>query len=303
MSLAKTRGVQGSVPSRLVVVTGASTGIGRAIAVRLANAGYHVWAGVRSSDAQRELERLGLPRLVPQILDVTDEGHIHALASRLAELAERGTKLHALVNNAALCVTAPLETIAVPTLRAHFETNVVGVNSLTQALLPQLMASGGRIVNVGSNIGRLPPPFLGAYAASKAALEALTDVWRRELASCGVAVSLVVPGPVMTPVWDKLASSADAVMNDASGDVRRRYAHPLRKFIEMSRGSAVRSRLRVEDVAQVVERCLGAHKPKACYNIGIEVKAATLLRNALPASVLDFAFRQALDLAAKEPAA
>lgn len=160
----------------LAIVTGASSGIGRAIALQLSRSGYTVLAGVRQPAAERELAALGVSGLMPVILDVTADAPVAQLAERVDELSARGWQLRALVNNAALCVSSPLETVLPDSLQEHFEVNVLGVNRVIQAVLPALIRARGRIVNIGSNVARVAPPFLGGYAASKAALEALTDV-------------------------------------------------------------------------------------------------------------------------------
>lgn len=287
---------------RLAVVTGASSGIGRAIAVALAERGLTVFAGARSDEALRSLGALGHETLLPTYLDVTEPASIEALVGALRAAVADGATLCGVVNNAAVCETAPLEAIDPAALAAHLGVNVVGTVALTQATLPFLRSARGRIVNIGSNVGRMAPPFLGAYAASKAALEAMSDTLRRELSLSGVCVSLVVPGPVMTPVWQKIARSATTLLADAPDDVRARYEAPLRKFVAMNERSAVQSRLRPEDVAQVVARIVcDPGTPAARYELGLGAVAGTWLSRALPTRVLDFAFRMAIGPASVTP--
>jgi len=285
----------------LCVVTGASTGLGRAIALQLARAGYAVLAGVRQPAAQSELDALGMPELWPIRLDVTSDADVLALVERVQAERARGYQLQAVVNNAALCESAPLELQLPDSLRAHFEVNVVGVQRVLQGLLPALLAAQGRVVNIGSNVARVAPPFLGSYAASKAALETLTDVLRRELHGSGVQVSLIVPGPVLTPVWDKIAASVEAVLARADAGARERYARRLQRFVALNQRTAERSRLRSEDVARAVERILRARSPRPRYELGVGAIAGTWISRTVPTRLLDSAIARALDVA-PEPA-
>jgi NAD(P)-dependent dehydrogenase (short-subunit alcohol dehydrogenase family) len=168
------------MPSRTVFVTGASTGIGRATALELARRGWAVLAGLR-----RPAE-LG-PGITPVELDVTSPAQVAAL---------RGRPLDALVNNAGIAVTGPLEYLPLEELREQLEVNTVGQLAVIQACLPALRAARGRIVNVSSVSGRIAFPTYGPYAASKFALEALSDSLRRELRGSGVDVVVVQPGGV-----------------------------------------------------------------------------------------------------------
>jgi NAD(P)-dependent dehydrogenase (short-subunit alcohol dehydrogenase family) len=273
-----------SSSSRIVLVTGASSGIGHAIALRLARDGYTVFAGVRRPDALQTA-----PNLHPIMLDVTSQASIDAALARVAE-----QPLYALINNAGICVASPLETVALSALREQLEVNVLGTTAMIQAALPALLATRGRIINIGSNVGRLTPPFLGPYAASKAALEALSDALRRELASFGVRVSLVVPGPVLTPVWDKIAASSRAHLHQLSEPARRRYQAPLTRFLAMNEESARRSRTRCDDVASLVAACLRVPSPKARYEIGLGASAGTWISRLVPTPWIDRAFRQVI---------
>jgi 2-polyprenyl-6-methoxyphenol hydroxylase-like FAD-dependent oxidoreductase/NAD(P)-dependent dehydrogenase (short-subunit alcohol dehydrogenase family) len=280
--------------AQIVIVTGASTGIGRAIAERLAVSGLTVLAGVRQPAAERELSGLGLSRLLPCMLDVTDHASIAAVVARAQELIARGGQLRAIVNNAALSKVSPLEAVSLVDLREHLEVNVIGAMAMTQAALPALLASRGHVLNIGSNIGRVAPPFLGPYAASKAALETLSDVLRRELAPFGVHVSLIVPGAVMTPVWSKMAESGARVLADSAPVIRSRYSAALQRFVALNQRSAERSRQTPEDVARAVERCVWAANPKPRYELGMEVAAGSIASRILPAAVLDLAYSRLL---------
>ena len=232
--------------SRAVLVTGASSGIGEACALQLAQRGWRVHAGVRSDgDAPAGTE--------PVPLDVTDEEQIRAASAAIGDL-------DGLVNNAGIALAAPLEFIPVRELRRQLDVNLVGAVAVTQAFLPQLRASRGRIVFVGSIAGRSALPFLGAYAASKHALEAVADSLRLELAPFGIAVSIVEPGTIRTPIWTKSAALADELRAQMPAEVTRLYGERMEAFrrVAAKRGAGGAS---VDGVARAVEDALSSERP------------------------------------------
>ena len=184
--------------SKSVVITGASSGLGRAAAIRLSELGYRVFAGVRTESSATELSLVpsSAGELMPVILDVTDTASI-AQAGQLVEHGCSDTGLWAVVNNAGISISSPLECVPMDVLRTQLETNVVGVLAVSQRFLPLLRACGGRIVNVSSGIGNVAPPYLGAYAAAQFAKEGMSDSFRRELRPLGVSVSVIQPGVVL----------------------------------------------------------------------------------------------------------
>jgi hypothetical protein len=198
---------------RSVVVTGASTGIGLATAKLLAAEGFHVFAGVRKqADADRVSAEIG-EEVTPLLLDIVDP---EAIADAAKEVASRlgNTRLAGLVNNAGVATPGPLLHLPIADLRQQIEINVIAQIAVVQAFAPLLgsdlsrTGEPGRIVNISSVAGKLVSPFLGAYAASKHALEALSDALRRELIIYGIDVIVIEPGSVATPIWDK-AEAAD----------------------------------------------------------------------------------------------
>ena len=193
--------------SKRVVVTGASSGIGRACALRLDADGWIVYAGVLNATESDELLTMGSARLRPLVLDVTDEDSIDACA-RLVRTDLGSDGLNGLVNNAGIAVTSPLELIPIRELRRQLEVNVVGPVAVAQAFLPMIRQARGRIVNMGSAYGSVAIPFAGPYSASKSALERITDTLRLELAPWRIAVSLVAPARVATPIWQATAIAA-----------------------------------------------------------------------------------------------
>ena len=184
-----------------IVVTGASTGIGAAIARRLSAAGYLVFGTVRRPADAEGLERLGA---VPVQMDVTDGGSIRTARSEIEGRLGTGP-LAGIVNNAGIAAAGPLEYLPLDDLRRVLEVNVVGLVAVTQAFLPALRRSRGRVINIGSVSGRVALPFGGPYAASKFAVEAISDSLRRELLPSGIRVVLIQPGSIATPIWDKVA--------------------------------------------------------------------------------------------------
>jgi NAD(P)-dependent dehydrogenase (short-subunit alcohol dehydrogenase family) len=242
---------------RTALVTGASSGIGAACAARLAGAGWRVFAGVRrAGDAPAGTEEI--------LLDVTNEDHVRAAAERIEEL-------QGLVNNAGIAIAIPLEFIPLEELRRQFEVNVVGQVAVTQAFLPHLRRSRGRIVFIGSIAGQSALPFLGPYAASKHALEAVADTLRLELRPFGVHVALVQPGTIKTPIWTKSAAVADGLANGAGAELAGLYGERIAAFREVAlkRGAKGAS---AEEVARVVEAALTAERPRTRKLVGLDAK-------------------------------
>jgi NAD(P)-dependent dehydrogenase (short-subunit alcohol dehydrogenase family) len=191
-----------STEAGAAVVTGASTGIGAATVQAMVQAGYQTFGTVRRARDAAGVEAAGATAL---ILDVTYPPTI-ARGRDTVERALAGKPLRALVNNAGIPAFGPLEHIELETVRRVFDVNVVGVVAMTQAFLPLLRASGGRVINISSVSARLALPFAGPYAASKFALEGISDSLRRELAGSGVWVTVVQPGSVRTAIWEKIAA-------------------------------------------------------------------------------------------------
>ncbi|MFJ8159309.1 SDR family NAD(P)-dependent oxidoreductase [Streptomyces sp. NPDC096136] len=273
---------------RSVLVTGASSGLGRVCALRLADAGFRVFAGVRREADGAALAGSGggSGRIVPVRVDVTDEKSVAAAAERVA--AETGDAgLWGLVNNAGICVSAPLECVAPERLRAQLDTNVVGQLAVTQAFLPLLRRTRGRVVNVTSGLGSVAIPFLGAYAAAQFAKEALTDVLRRELAPQGVDVALVQPGAIMTPIWGKVSAVARDAMDGVPGPVAELYRIPFGRFLHQNERQARESTTRPEDFAETVRVALTARRPRTRYRVGADARRVSVLARVLPDAALD----------------
>ena len=278
-----------------VLVTGASSGIGRACALKLDQAGYRVFAGVRQESNAQQLRQQASPLLTPVLLDVTNEALIAATVSQVAE-AVGGTGLVGLVNNAGIAVPAPLEVIPLAELRRQFEVNVIGQVAMTQAVLPLLRKAPGRIINVGSVASRMTFPFAGALSASKSALEALNAALRMELSPWGIHVILITPATVRTPGGDKLQHDSEEILRTIPEEDARRYATPLRAFVEaFSKQEATGSPPEV--VADVILHALVEKIPRTEYPVGRGSRLLPLLARLLPTRVLDRVRVQALGLA------
>jgi NAD(P)-dependent dehydrogenase (short-subunit alcohol dehydrogenase family) len=229
---------------KTVLITGASSGIGAACATRLAAKGWEVHAGVRTpGDAP--------PATTEVILDVTDPPPLEF------------EQLDGLVNNAGIAIAAPLEDLPLDELRRQLEVNVVGQLAVTQAVLPALRAAKGRIVIVGSIAGRSALPFLGAYAISKFALEAMSDSLRLELAPDGIEVSLVEPGTIRTAIWTKPQPLAEVVSE--------RYRARVERFRQIAAARAAKA-APVDLVSDAIEHALTAERPKTRYIVGRDAK-------------------------------
>jgi len=192
------------------LVTGASSGIGRATVLRLEDSGWTVFAGTRDPAAADALVSAasGAGTLEPVLLDVTDQDSIATSRARIAErMGARG--LRGLVNNAGIGVGGVLEFVRLEDLRHVLEVNVTGQVAVTQAMLPLLRSGTGRIVFTSSDNGRWAPPYMGPYAASKFALEAIGDALRFELRRSKIPVSIVEPGSIKTSIWDKGLDEVD----------------------------------------------------------------------------------------------
>ena len=262
-----------------ILITGASSGIGAATALHLDRCGMEVFAAVRAPDEGEDALDGASDRLRRISLDVTDAGSI------AAAIATVGGGLDGLVNNAGIGVPGPLELLSAEELRRQLEVNVVGQVAVTQAALPLLRNAAGRVVFVGSVGGRLASQFAGAYHASKFAMEGIADVWRQELEPEELAVILIEPSVISTPIWDKAAEQIDALLAGADPRVAR-YRDRLRQFRESLR-SADEHGKSPDDVAAAIEQALTEDSPDTRYVVGAAGKVATALRPLIPDRLAD----------------
>ncbi|MBW4646722.1 MAG: SDR family NAD(P)-dependent oxidoreductase [Goleter apudmare HA4340-LM2] len=270
---------------RAVVITGASTGIGEACALLLDKLGFLVFAGVRRDIDAQALQQKASPRLVPIFLDVTDAESIAAAVETVTNAVGDGG-IWGLVNNAGIAVPGPLELLPVPEFRRQLEVNVTGQLAVTQGFLGLLRQGKGRIVNMGSISGRSAAPFLGAYNASKFALEALTDVMRMELRPWKISVSIIEPGAIATPIWGKSFSQADTAQANLPQSALNLYGQTM-KAVRKSIGIIASNGISPNIVAEAVVHALTAKHPKTRYLIGQDAKIGALLKRLLPDKLYD----------------
>ena len=247
----------------IVVVTGASTGIGAATARELAARGFHVLAGVRRDT---DAEAIRAANLEPIMLDITDESGIAALVRRIAEDPEQ-RRLRALVNNAGMGVNAPLETYPLAEWRRLFDVNLFGHVAIMQALLPALIESGGTIVNISSIGGKVAMAAYGPYAATKFALEAVSDALRREVGPLGVRVVVIEPGAVTTGMLGRVAASGQRIICEMTAEQRGRYGTLMQAVISQAQAS-VPGGEPPEKVARVIANAITRRRPHARYTVG-----------------------------------
>jgi NAD(P)-dependent dehydrogenase (short-subunit alcohol dehydrogenase family) len=277
------------VSKGFAVVTGASSGIGETTAQHLATLGFNVFAGVRN-DA--DAERVAGARIEALKIDVTDQASVDAAAAQVAEAAGNAG-VAALVNNAGIAVAGPLEYIDIGDFQRQMDVNVTGLLRSTQAFLPMIRQARGRIVNISSIGGRVAIPLVGPYAASKFAVEGMSDSLRRELRPWGIHVALIEPGAVATPIWERSAGEAQAMLDQAPPELTERYGEiieAIRKESENNKTAGVPP----QDVADAVAHALTASKPKTRYLVGRDAKLRAPVAKILPDRVMDAAIGRAL---------
>jgi NAD(P)-dependent dehydrogenase (short-subunit alcohol dehydrogenase family) len=265
-------------------VTGAGRGIGRAIAERLSGSGWDVYAGLRSGDAPAGSTRVQL--------DVTSAEDVAALDGALP------ATLDAVVNNAGIAIGGPVEAVPLDDVRRQFEVNLVGQVAVTQAVLPRLRASRGRVVFISSVSGRVSTPMTGFYNASKFALEGMADALRLEVRPWGIRVSLVEPAQTDTDMWRGAEAELEETLARLTPEHRELYAahtEGVRRMIPMSQKLSSPA----DGVAATVERALTSSRPKARYVVGLGPRVQAAMSGATPTPILDFALSRALGVPRK----
>ena len=280
--------------SRFVVITGASTGIGAGCAIGCAQQGMTVFAGVRDLRAGEALQAKEGAAIIPLQLDVTDDESIKRAADTVRQRVG-GAGLAGLINNAGIAIGSPLEVIPLSQLRKQLEVNVIGQIAVTQAFLPLLRQAHGRIVNMGSIAGRGTIPMMGPYSASKFAMEALTDALRLELYPWGIHVSIIEPGAIATPIWDKSLNTALDVEKDMPAGAKLLYekaAHQVREAVQ----EAAQRAIPVDAVVQAVLHALTSPRPKTRYLVGTDAKLRAFMAKWLPDRMQDWILKKVLKL-------
>lgn len=301
-----------SPQSPTVLISGCSSGIGRAAALRMAARSWRVLAGVRTTQAAAELAAAS-PNITPIMLDVTSPADL-ASATELVTRLTAGRGLDALVNNAGICTAGPLELVPLEAWRTQLEVNVLGVVALTQAMLPLLRQAGARlaaagagqsadrsagspatarIINISSISGRAALPMLGPYAASKFALGAITHALRQEVAPHHIRVCLLEPGSFDTAIWNKSTAAADALAAAADPAARAAY-QPLITAVKTKIAHAAATARPLEPLIDHIERCLTIPRPPARIVVGTSSRITALAWSILPTAWTDWAIARQL---------
>ncbi len=279
---------------RTVLITGCSTGIGRATVKLLAENGFQVFAGVRNEHDANEIKSLHAA-VMPLLMDVTSDADVARAVETVSAASPNG--LYALVNNAGIGLPAAVELTTIDELRMLLEVNTVAPLRMIQACLPLLRntssepsasAGGGlrRIVNVSSMNGTMALPMVGAYSASKFALEALSDTLRVELRPWRISVSLIRPGQVRTVIFDKARKAIVERIGSMPTDMRTGYEKMYNRAAEFNERGAQSGTL-PEHVAQRILHALTAKRPKTHYHVGYDAHAMHLSKLHLPTRLVD----------------
>jgi NAD(P)-dependent dehydrogenase (short-subunit alcohol dehydrogenase family) len=269
--------------TRTVLVTGCSTGIGHAIVRLLADKGFYVFAGVRSQRAFDELKTIH-PSITPLILDVTSDGDAARAVETIRAASPQG--LYALVNNAGVALPAAVELTTLDELRELLEVNTVGPLRMIQSCLPMLRQTRGRIVNISSMNGTMALPMVGAYSASKFALEALCDTLRVELRPWRISVSLIRPGQVRTVIFDKSREAIAERIASMPADLRPGYEKMYETAAQFNERGA-QSRTLAEHVAKRVLHALTSSWPRTHYHVGLDAFGMNLGKHYVSARLVD----------------
>jgi NAD(P)-dependent dehydrogenase (short-subunit alcohol dehydrogenase family) len=277
-----------------VVITGTSTGIGAASALRLAKEGFRVFAGVRRAEDGEALAARAAGELVPVILEITDEASIAATVDTVdAAVGDRGVA--GLVNNAGVVKPAPLEFQPIDDFRRQLEVNLIGQVAVTQAFLPLIRRGGGRIVNVGSIGGRIVLPLHGAYSASKFGMEAVSDALRLELRQWHIPVSLIDPGPTQSAIFGKTLAAIDGLdekLGERGSELYGAQRSAVRDMVEKTADEAADP----EVLAHAVSHALTAARPRSRYLAGKGAKATGVVARTLPDRLKDRAVARQVHL-------
>lgn len=265
---------------RAILITGAAGGVGAATVAAFADRGYRVYAGVRTpANAPKELDRGGVQLVT---LDVTDQNSVEAAAQTIA--AERGAAgLQAVVNNAGVIVQGPLELVPDDEVHREFDINVYGPLRVLRAFLPLLRQDTGRIVNISAASAHISAPYFGPIAASKAALESLSNALRLELTPWRIPVSVVVPGAMRTQIFAKADEAAAKALADADPERRALYASQLQAVAQAQEKQQLRP---VTAVVNSVLHAVESKHPKATYIAGQDARIVSIASK-LPAGVRD----------------
>jgi NAD(P)-dependent dehydrogenase (short-subunit alcohol dehydrogenase family) len=294
-----------NAPSHHILITGASTGIGRACVLQLAHLGFSVWAGIRNPEEAKSIEQAGIDTSVPIRpihLDVTDISSIQAAEKEIrSHTGDEG--LFGLVNNAGICVVGPVEFISLQDWRQQLDVNFFGVIAVTQTMLPLLRlhharctSGGSRIANMGSITGEVSTPLFGAYSASKFALRAMNDALRLELRPEGIHVSLIVPGTIQSEIWRKEKESVDAIPS-AAQPIYGNLIDNVARYVFSCADKAIPA----NRVADALQQCFTTPRPKVQYRVGWEAQVGSRAKKFIPDRLFDLLLARTMGVPKSTP--
>lgn len=261
--------------------------------------GWRVFAGIRNEEDADSLREAGSQRLTPVMLDITNSEQIAAAAKQVAdEVGEAG--LDGLVNNAGVTFVCPMEALPVEEFRRMLDINLIGQVEVTQALLPLLRRSAGRVVFVGSISGRVIPPFLGAYGASKSGLGLVGDAFRQELRRWNISVSIVEPGAIETPIWERAEEDLDRILRQDPADLNKLYGKAIAAFRDLAERMTVH-RIPPGKVASSIAHALTAPRPRTRYLVGLDARGQAFSRWFFSDRFLDWFSARMLGISARRP--
>jgi NAD(P)-dependent dehydrogenase (short-subunit alcohol dehydrogenase family) len=259
-----------------VLITGASSGIGKSTALMLVDKGFTVFTGVRKEEDAEDLQSLN-PELIPVFIDVTDDLSISEAYRIISEKTQK-RGLFGLVNNAGISVAGPLEFLPIEKLKLQFDVNVIGQVKVIQTFLPLIRKASGRIVNISSTSGFTAFPFIGAYSASKFALEAISDSLRRELSSYKIYVSVIQPGIINTNIWERSINMLLETIEQMPEGAREFYGYLYETLIEKVQKKVEKNAIPPEYVAKAVLNAMVSKSPKTRYLVGKDAHFLNILK-------------------------
>lgn len=275
--------------SQHILISGASSGIGKAAAEALAGQGFTVFAGALNAQEAQVLSAAGVPGVVPVVLDVTQQASIEAAMAHIAAVMGPQGRLHGLVNCAGVDINAPLHVLEQQEIMQMINVNYVGGIMLTRAALPLLQRGSGRIVFISSAMALLRTPMISIYCSTKTGIEGFADAMRLELLPVGIKVAIVEPGVIRTPLVSKAMGVLEKILPRMSAEDRQRYEPTMRKIAEMSANPKMGSSTEV--TTRAIQHSLTARQPQRRYRAGADCKAATFI-SILPYAVQDWVQRR-----------
>jgi len=276
--------------SKTILITGASSGIGRYLVETLTARGHFVFAGYRDSQDASEIKKINPDRIQPLLIDVSSE---EAIAQAKLEIEQIGRALDVLINNAGLALGGPLETTDLRSIQKLYEVNFFGYIRMIQNFLPLLRKSQGRIINISSISGLLVNPFLIAYASSKYAVEALSDGLRRELKSQKIKVVLIEPGSIKTPIWKKSIAWSEEIM-ESQTEVLTNYQPAVANFIKFLKFNTAHA-AETSKLKRAVIKAVESSRPQARYQAYFSNWLLARIAKFAPAKFIDWLFACFLD--------